>query len=260
MEIAGLAELDWSAPWFAAISEPGRAIATSRNWRDDLNRVAEAQRITFVGSDAAGTESYEAFIARTRCIPTRANLHDFFNALVWLQFPHSKARLNRLQSSAMARDGVRPARGALRDALTLIDENGVLLITQRTDIVDSLSAHDWPALFERARVAWTIDISVVVFGHALLQKLAQPYKAVTAHALHVPLTPDASLGEIDRCMGTLLDDHLAPHDLMPLPVLGIPGWCEQNEEPGFYSDRMVFRPVNMRRQRTMEKQNETRRS
>ena len=32
-------------------------------------------------------EAYEAFIARTGCVPTRDNLHDLFNALVWLTFP-----------------------------------------------------------------------------------------------------------------------------------------------------------------------------
>jgi hypothetical protein len=27
----------------------------------------------------------------------------------------------------------------------------------------------------------------------------------------------------------------------PLPVLGIPGWCEDNEDPNFYLNRSVFR-------------------
>lgn len=260
MEIAGVAELDWSAPWFAAIAEHGHPISTRQDWRDELNRAAGPQRIAFVAGDAAGGEPYEAFIARTARIPTRDDLHDFFNALIWLRFPHAKAQLNRLQAAAIARAGINPVRGALRDALTLIDENSVLLVTRRVDLVESLRAHDWPRLFLRERAAWTTDISIVAFGHALLQKLARPYKSVTAHALHVPLAPDAALDEIDRCMATLVGDHLAPQDLMPLPVLGIPGWCAQNEEPGFYSDRTVFRPVNMRRQSSMEKQNETRRS
>lgn len=219
------------------------------------------QGITFVESDAAGGEPYESFIARTGRIPARANLHDFFNGLIWLQLPHSKAQLNRLQSAEIARDGVGTVRGARRDALTLIDENAVLLVTRRADMIDALHAHDWPALFQRERSAWTTDISAVIFGHALLEKLVQPYKAVTAHAWHVPLAPDASLDEIDRCMAAALDDLVSPRDLMPLPVLGIPGWCAENEEPDFYSDRTVYRPAKMRRQSTLEKQsNETRRS
>jgi hypothetical protein len=28
----------------------------------------------------------------------------------------------------------------------------------------------------------------------------------------------------------------------PLPVLGIPGWCQENEDVSFYDDPRVFRP------------------
>jgi hypothetical protein len=27
----------------------------------------------------------------------------------------------------------------------------------------------------------------------------------------------------------------------PLPVMGLPGWCDDNERPGFYDDPLVFR-------------------
>ena len=30
-----------------------------------------------------------------------------------------------------------------------------------------------------------------------------------------------------------------PH--LPLPVLGVPGWWDANEAPGFYDDNAVFR-------------------
>jgi len=33
----------------------------------------------------------------------------------------------------------------------------------------------------------------------------------------------------------------------PLPVMGIPGWCDENAEAAFYDDVTVFRPG--RRQR-----------
>ena len=62
-----------------------------------------------------------------RCVPTRDNLHDFFNGLVWLRFPRAKRRLNELQAAEIARAGIGAARGPLRDALTLFDENGAVL-------------------------------------------------------------------------------------------------------------------------------------
>lgn len=260
MEIEGLEAIDWSAPWFAPIAELGRRAAASGDWRDTLNRAAadadirnsNCHRITFCAAAAAADEPYEAFMARTGCVPTRANLHDFFNALVFIHFPQAKTQLNRLQAAAIARDGVGAVRGALRDAATLLDENAVLLVTLRTDVVESLRAHDWTVLFLHQRAAWTTDVSVLAFGHALLQKLTRPYKAVTAHALPIALASDSPLDEIDRAMAAIVDEELTSADLMPLPVLGIPGWCRQNNDADFYSDPAVFRPAKMRPDRKAE--------
>ncbi len=189
---------------------------------------------------------------RTGRVPTRANLHDFFNALMFLQFPRAKARLNRLQSVAIARDGVRAVRGSVRDAATLIDENAVLVISDRADIVEALRRHDWPSLFQDQRAVWMSQVNVVAFGHALLHKLVHPYKAITAHALHVALPSSSSIHDIDCWMAAALDEQLSSSLLMPLPVLGIPGWWKQNENPDFYGDRTVFRPAKMRRDRKAE--------
>lgn len=38
--------------------------------------------------------AYETHIAETGAVPTRHNLHDFFNALVWFAYPRIKAALN----------------------------------------------------------------------------------------------------------------------------------------------------------------------
>ena len=122
-------------------------------------------------------------------MPTRDNRHDFFNALVWLAFPRTKARLNALQAQAIAATGIGAQRGPLRDAATLIDENAVLLVTRRADIVDALRRHDWHALFVEQRRRLGAEVRPVVFGHALMEKLSAPYKAITAHALPVGSLP-----------------------------------------------------------------------
>ncbi len=261
MEVAELASIDWSAPWLSPIAEQGRTVAAAGDWRKSLNQAAEAthlrnasgQRITFAQEETAvDDEPYETRIARTGCVPTRDNLHDFFNALIFLQFPQAKAQLNRLQSTTIARDGIRAVRGPLRDAATLIDENAVLLVTERLDIVDSLSRRNWARLFQSQREAWAAGVKVLAFGHALLEKLQRPYKGITAHALHIALAPASSLDEIDRRMAAGLDERLTPRDLLPLPVLGIPGWWASNENPDFYSDAGVFRPAKMRPDRKAE--------
>ena len=260
MEVTGLADVDWSAPWLAPFAGLGHTVAASGDWRRSLNHAAAAanicnfndQPITFCEPDVARDEPYEAGISRTGRVPTRTNLHDFFNALMFLHFPRAKAQLNRLQSTAIERDGVRAVRGSVRDAATLIDENAVLIVTNRADVVESLRGHNWAILFQSKRAAWTKEIKVVAFGHALLEKLMSPYKAITAHALHIALPPGSPLRDVDRCMATVLDQQLSPSHLMPLPVLGIPGWWTQNENPDFYSDRAVFRPAKMRRDRKAE--------
>jgi hypothetical protein len=107
-------------------------------------------------------EAYEAFIARTRRVPTRNNAHDFFNALIWMHYPQTKWRLNSLQAEQIARRGTRGPRGPLRDALTLFDENAALL--QGPDaLIEALRAREWHALFIDLRSAWR-EAKLVLFG------------------------------------------------------------------------------------------------
>ena len=209
--------LDWQQPWFA----PLRAVAASPP--PDLP-------VRFVpATDLPAGEAYETFIARTRSVPTRDNLHDTFNRLVWCRHPALKLRLNTLQAAEIAVRGVGPTRGALRDALTLFDEHGALWPDAPAVLASALAARDWHALFVTHR-GWWRETRFEVFGHALLEQLAvAPRKALTAHVvLGDPLAWSA--------------EAWARKPFLPLPVLGIPGWWPANEEPVFYADAAVFRP------------------
>lgn len=246
----GLGAVDWGAPWLAAVAARARAARGAGDWRASLTtaareggvRNAAGQPIRFAASDAAGGDAYERHIARTGEVPTRANRHDFFNALVWLAFPRTKARLNALQSEAITAAGIGDRRGPLRDAATLIDENGVLLVTQRGDLVQALRRRDWREVFVTQRAAWHGAIRPLVFGHALMDKLVSPYKAITAHVLPVPLPAQAPEADVDARVADTLDGTLTPRALLPLPVLGIPGWAH-NHDAGYYDDEAVFRPL-----------------
>jgi len=133
-------------------------------------------------------------------------------------------------------------RGPLRDAATLFDENGALWIGLDADLEAALRAFDWRRLFvvERERLACAVRVSV--FGHALLEKLDAPYKAVTAHAWPLRLPPGATCAEADEALARALDPgRLSSRALCPLPVMGLPGWCEANRDPAFYNDAAVFR-------------------
>ena len=176
-------------------------------------------------------EAYEAFIHRTATVPTRDNPHDFFNGLVWLAQPVLKRRLNALQAAAIARDGVQPRRGPLRDALTLFDENGALLQAP-PPLWQALRQRDWMALFITHRPLWA-EARLTIVGHALLEQLATaPRKPLTAHVL----AAEAVLRMDETAWAT--------KPFCPLPVLGVPGWWPGNAAPAFYADATVFRPVH----------------
>ena len=182
-------------------------------------------------------EAYEAFIARTACVPTRDNLHDLFNGLVWLKFPQLKRRLNELQAQQLAQQGVQSTRGAVRDALTLFDENAAVLQAPEV-LCQALRDRDWHALFVTHRDAW-VDACLTLIGHALMEKLTQPRKAITAHVWLIPQHCDLQAHLLEVLTPKLLASK--PH--WPLPVLGVPGWWAANEVADFYDDEQVFRPL-----------------
>ena len=203
----------------------------------------------------AGT-SYEAFISATGRIPTRNNLHDFFNGLIWLAFPRIKVQLNALQAAEIVKaefieqaevKAVR-TRGRVRDAATIFDENAAIFITRDMERVDALRAHRWGEVFVTRPTAFERDCEVQLFGHALMEKLVSPYKAITAHAW-VIVVDEAYFSMpsqyrrvwIDRLLAGQLADGLSTSDFTPLPVFGLPGWAQQ-QDAAFYADVSVFRP------------------
>lgn len=237
-----LPAIDWAAPWlvpYRALGEPldaavrgGSAVAVALNLA--VQALPQPPRLDsgllrFVSqADLPAGEAYEAFIHRTACVPTRDNLHDFFNGLVWLHAAPLKAALNRLQAAQIARSGVGQVRGPTRDALTLFDENGALLRVPEV-LRRALSERRWTDLFLAGRPLWPAD-GLLIVGHALLEQLAvAPRKGLTAHAL--------AADPVQWTAG-----QWAAKPFLPLPVSGVPGWWAGQDQPGFYSDAAVFRP------------------
>ena len=242
----GLSRIDWQAPWLAPWAGIGQQVAQQvtcgRALHAALNACAgpAGAPVAFVPQEAlpAG-EAYESFIFSRQQCPVREGLHDFFNGLVWHQFPRTKGRLNQLQAQHIAVHGVGPVRGPLRDALTLFDENGALLRAP-APLWEALLAKRWQALFVDLRPLWA-QAQLLLFGHALLEKLVEPRKAITAHVLLVQAQSPGP-AELDAWVAaTLCSTQLASKPFAPLPLLGVPGWWPDNQFPGFYQDRRVFR-------------------
>ncbi|MDR0226081.1 MAG: DUF3025 domain-containing protein [Burkholderiaceae bacterium] len=249
--------IDWQAPWLHGLRGAGLAACALRarglSVAQALQQLADAQGLPwrFVPQqELPAGMAYERFVFETRSIPTRDNLHDFFNGLMWLRWPALKQRCNALQAGAIAQAGVGGRRGALRDAITVLDENGALLLAPAA-LCNALRRRQWHALFVGQRVLWQ-QARLLPMGHALLEKLVQPRKPITAHVLCVHTDGAPPDGPPPPHDGPNMDAWLAASDwlrpevlcgkpFVPLPVLGVPGWCHENENFSFYDDSLVFR-------------------
>ena len=262
-----LDEIDWQRPWLAPFRETGPALIHSSDWLQAANRIARVHDIqtasgcpvVFMPQDSLPVNlPYEAHIHATGQVPTRDNLHDFFNALIWLHFPHIKKTLNALHVAnalaASATYGVgnaaSGARGRTRDAATLFDENAAIFICSDAQLTNALRQHQWPFLLQQSPEDFFSKVSVVLFGHALLEKLVQPYKAITAHVWIMVVEStwfalsDKQRGQaMDKSVAAAISTGFSSRDFAHLPVLGVPGWWSE-QSADFYNDPFVFRSLH----------------
>ena len=183
---------------------------------------------------------YEQLILRSGCVLTRIDTwHDVMNALVWLRFPRFKAALNAAHGEAIAVE-TSALRGRRRDALTMLDESGVWVMSEHTLLHDLLRQRAWQTLFWTHRAMVSTQMQFVVVGHALLEKMLQPYAAITGKCL--VLGTEADLNSIECDASAALSTIQLPDQLMPLPLMGIPGWDPHNADINYYANTAVFRP------------------
>lgn len=260
MSASFLSVIDWSRPWLSCVRAVGEELARADDWKLELNRRATEWGlrnhrdlpIRFVAqAELPADTAYEAHISQTGHVPTRDNLHDFFNALVWLTFPQIKVQLNLLQAREIERSAavntIAP-RGKVRDAATIFDENAVLLVSANDGLMHALREHAWEEVFVTRREEFERDSRVYLFGHALMEKLVQPYKAITGHTwivAHACPSSELTLAEqcawMDQVVAQQLAQGLTTANFSPLQMLGVPGWWP-DQDRDFYCDTTVFRP------------------
>ena len=214
---------------------------------------AGGHAIRFVDSELLDDEPYEHRIYTTGQVSTRRDSwHDLFNALVWMRYPGIKTAINSLHYHAGAQRKC-GRRGRLRDALTLFDECGVIVFSDRPDLLGALAERRWTDAFLADAFGKSVGLSIC--GHAMLEKYLSPYKSMTAKVLLLHVDPGCMrlsrnevLKWIDRKIATeMLNGRVLnePACLSPLPLAGIPGWWPADEQrsKSFYKDLQVFRPA-----------------
>ncbi|MDO9467697.1 MAG: DUF3025 domain-containing protein [Thiobacillus sp.] len=196
----------------------------------------------FVPDGRLSARDYETHILATGQVPTRADTwHDVLNALVWLRFPRFKSALNAAHGAAIGEE-TGPMRGRRRDALTVLDESGVWVMSRDLALPELLVGRAWHALFWEARPSVETGMRFVAVGHALLEKALEPYPSMTGKCLMLmsdALDPDAAEALAVTALGAID----SPRRLAPLPVQGIPGWDAGNSHASYYANPEIFRPA-----------------
>jgi hypothetical protein len=199
-------------------------------------RTESGQPIRFV-PPTTERGAYELRVHESGRIETRAeNPHDWFNALCWLAFPRTKARINALHAAAIPHEQGR--RGRLRDLLTIFDEGGAIVVCGDPDLVELVRQMKWKQLFWEQRARVRQSMRFVVLGHAVLEQAMKPWPGITCKAVFA--SPDDDLDARAAQWLSERDAGASPRDLAALPVFGYPGWAD-NEHADFYGDERYFR-------------------
>jgi hypothetical protein len=208
------------------------ALAESRGIRTESGKPI---RFVLPGTD---DPYYEVGVYQSGCVSTRPeNLHDWFNALAWLAFPRTKARINALHARELPKDP-KGRRGPLRDLLTIFDEGGAMVVCREMDLLDLLKNGSWKALFWENRDRVRRELKITVFGHAVQEQALEPRPGITCKAI---VLPEGNLDELATQWLADAPPGASPKALLPVPIFGYPGWSE-GQDARFYEDKRYFRP------------------
>jgi len=225
-------------PWLAALGPAPSLAALNAAAERAALRTESGRPVRFV-PPGPSDPYYEVQLYETGRVQSRPeSRHDLFNALCWLAFPRTKARINALHAAEIPREGGR--RGRLRDLLTILDEGGVLVACGDEALNGLIRDFQWKALFWAQRERVRRAMRFVVLGHATLEQALEPRPGITCKALFVDPARDADAQAAEWL--SHLPGGASPRLLPPVPVFGYPGWLLESGNAALYDDERFFRP------------------
>jgi len=194
-------------------------------------------------------EQYEPRVFLRGELQTRTeNWHDFFNAMIWLGYPNTKKVLNKLHYSQASQRPMGSNRSRLENRITLFDECGALLISDRPQLLEQVRQHQWQPLFIEHREELEAHLRCIIFGHAIYEKALNPYIGLCCQCLLVD--SGQLLEQVNNQQYAAVDKYLADFwaqqqpqsdiPYFPLPLLGLPGYWPR-QDPAFYANKRYFR-------------------
>jgi len=219
-----------------------------------LSFVSQGQKPTLL------QDYYEARIYLSGKIQTRIqNWHDFFQVMIWCQYSQTKSMINKMHysalSSRLSSHEEKGKRSDVENSLTLFDECGAIIVSSNPALLQQIKDFDWPGLFIHHRDCFNQSIKCFIFGHALYEKCLNPYIGMTAHCICLTvdqnffsLQPEQQTKALDKLAVDYFsaNNNIAPSQLDPFPLLGVPGWDERNADPAFYDNKDYFRTSRRR--------------
>lgn len=187
----------------------------------------------------------------------RDNWHDFFQYLSWFMFPKTKAVINSIHlpyAKARLEEGGAELgrRSPVENLLSLFDEGGAVLIASDPGLLQLVRDFKWKDLFWHRRDELADKFKCIAFGHAVYEKGMAPYLGMTANCVLLDAEQsffqkdnDGQLAWVDEQLASVFSEGrllTKPRDLSPFPILGMPGWDEENKEEAYYDNVDYFRP------------------
>ena len=198
---------------FDCIRNFTQTYSTQDNWPtlEQFNQHFKNNNLTIKPVEQAGKpekhdDYYESRIYLNGELQTRTeNWHDFFNALVWLAFPEIKKTLNKLHYDISLSREPGSNRNPVENAIALFDECGIIIISDKEELLDLIRNHEWKKLFIEHKEDFKSHLHCITFGHAMYEKALLPYIGMTAHAMliHSDELSDKNLKPVDQTVAEI---------------------------------------------------------